>query len=105
QGLGTVGGDRSEAAAIAETLSGVPVSAPKSFFGNLNAAAGAVETVAAVVALEQGAAPVTLNYTHPDPACPIPVVHGEPRVLTQPTAMLLSYTSIGQAATLVVAGP
>ncbi len=103
QGLGTIGGDRMEAAAIAKVLPGVPVTAPKSFFGNLGAAAGAMETVAAVLALERGEAPVTLNYTHPDPACAVPVVHGEPRPLTRPAAMLLSYTPIGQAATLIIA--
>ncbi len=105
QGLGTIGGDRMEAAAIGQVLPGVPVTAPKSFFGNLGGAAGAVEAVAAVLALEQGAVPVTLNYTHPDPACPVPVVHGEPRPLTHSAAMLLSYTAVRQAATLIVAGP
>jgi 3-oxoacyl-[acyl-carrier-protein] synthase II len=105
QGLGTVGGDRMEAAAIAEVLPGVPVTAPKSFFGNLGAAAGAIEAAVAVLALEQGAVPVTLNYSEPDPACPVPVVHESPRPVAHAAAMLLSYTPIGQAATLIVAGP
>jgi 3-oxoacyl-[acyl-carrier-protein] synthase II len=104
QGLGTRCGDAEEAAAIAQAMPDVPVTAPKSFFGNLGAAAGAVEAVAAVLALERRAAPVTLNYTHPDPACPVPVIHGEPRPLANSAAMLLSYTPIGQAATLIVAG-
>ena len=43
-----------EAAAIAQVLPGVPVTALKSFFGNLGGAAGAMEAVAAVLALEQG---------------------------------------------------
>jgi 3-oxoacyl-[acyl-carrier-protein] synthase II len=105
QGLGTLCGDAAEAAAIAQVFDRVPVTAPKSFFGNLSAAAGGVEAVAVVLALQRGEIPVTLNYTQPDPACPVSVVHGEPLPLARSTAMVLSHTAIGQAATLIVTGP
>ncbi len=77
-GLGTVAADRAEAQAIRAELGDVPVTAPKSFFGNLGAAAGAVEAVASVLALTAGQIPPTLNYRQPDPDCPVQVVHGGP---------------------------
>jgi 3-oxoacyl-[acyl-carrier-protein] synthase II len=105
QGLGTIRDDQVEAAAISQVFDNTPVTAPKSFFGSLGAAAGAVEAVAAIQAIVQREVPVTLNYEHPDPACPINVVHGKPLPLDRPVCMLVSYTQIGQAATLIMAGP
>ena len=43
-GLSTIDGDRLEAQAIRDTLGDVPVTAPKSYFGYLGAASGALET-------------------------------------------------------------
>ena len=55
------------------------MTALKSYFGNLGASGGAVEMVASVMAFAHGRIPTTLNYTQPDPACPVNVVAGEPR--------------------------
>ncbi|NQU24654.1 MAG: beta-ketoacyl-[acyl-carrier-protein] synthase family protein [Candidatus Nealsonbacteria bacterium] len=103
-GSGAVADDRIEAAAIRDTLADVPVTAPKSFFGHLGAGTGAVEMVASALSLQKGLIPPTLNYEHPDPECPVNVVHGRPIETDKPIAMMLNHTSFGQAAALVLAG-
>ena len=69
-GLSTVDDDRIEAQAIRDTLGDVPVTAPKSYFGHLGAAAGSLETAVSVLAFQHGLVPPTLNYEQPDPQCP-----------------------------------
>jgi len=102
-GLGTIGDDQAEAQTLASAVPNVPVTALKSYFGNLLAGTGAVEFVGSLVALETGRIPPTLNYEQPDPACPIDVVRGEPRPADHPTALLVNQTSLGQAAAMVIA--
>ena len=82
----------------------MPVTAPKSYFGHLGAAAGALEAVLGVLAFEHGLVPPTLNYEHPDPQCPINVVHGEPLPIARPNALILSHSPNGQAVALVLGG-
>jgi len=104
-GVSTRLDDKIEAAAIHDTLGEVPVTAPKSNFGNLGAAAGAVETAVSVLALEHGLIPPTLNYQQPDPECPVRVVHGEPLNSDRPTALILNHTRFGQAVGVVLGAP
>jgi len=78
------------------------VTAPKSFFGNLSAGAGAVEMAASVLAFDKGLIPPTLNYEHPDPNCPVNVVHGQPLALARPTALLLNHSHDGRAVAMVL---
>ncbi len=101
-GISTIAEDRLEAQAIRDVLGDVPVTAPKSFFGNLGAGSGVVEMVASVLGLAAGEVPVTLNYEHPDPACPVNVVHGEPLRTTSPTALVMNHALMGQAVALVL---
>ena len=69
----TPAGDRSEVAALRAVfgahLDRIPVSATKSATGHLLGAAGAVEAILCVRALESGMLPPTLNLDHPDPDC------------------------------------
>ncbi|MHB1035478.1 MAG: beta-ketoacyl-[acyl-carrier-protein] synthase family protein [Pirellulales bacterium] len=102
-GISTIEEDRLEARAIRETLGDVPVTAPKSFFGNLGAGSGVVEMAASVLGLVAGEIPVTLNYEYPDPTCPVNVVHGEPGRSTSPTALVLNHALMGQAVAVVLA--
>ena len=95
--------DRIEAEAIRHTLGDVPVTAPKSFFGNLSGGTGAVEMAASILGLERGLVPPTLNYEQPDPQCPVNVVHGQPLPDTQPTALILNHCRAGRSVALVVA--
>ncbi len=103
-GLSTVDDDRIEAQAIRDTLGDVPVTAPKSYFGHLGAAAGSLEAALSVLALQHGQVPPTLNYERPDPQCPINVIHGRPMPLERHTALILSHTRHGQAVAVVLGG-
>ena len=101
-GLSDTDHDIVEARAIRESLGDVPVTAPKSFFGNLGAAGGATEMAASILALSEGEIPQTLNYERPDPNCPVNIVHGQPAPVDQPTAMVLSQSSYGQSVAVLL---
>jgi len=102
-GLATRCDDRREAEAIAELVGDAPVTAPKSYFGNLCAAGGAVEMAVSVLALQEGIVPPVLNCQRPADDCPINVVHGQAAKAAHPTALLLNHTRFGQAAAMVLA--
>ncbi len=101
-GLGTVEDDPVEAAAIREVLGDTPVTALKSFFGNLCAAGGAMEMAASVLALKHGQVPVTLNFEQAAPDCPVNVIAGKPLSGAAPVAMIISQNRTGQAAAIVL---
>ena len=69
----TRGGDGEEAAAVAAVFAGsrdrLHVSAVKSMTGHLLGAAGALGAFAAVLAIDRGVIPPTINLDHLDPAC------------------------------------
>jgi len=101
-GNSTMLGDRIEAAAIAELLGDVPVTAPKSYFGNHGAGTGAGEVAASLLALQHGIVPPTLNYEYPDPQCPVNVVRDQPMENSKRTALVLSHSRFGQAMAVVL---
>ena len=103
-GLSTREDDPVEARAIREALGDVPVTAPKSFFGNLGAGGGAVEMAASVLSLADGRVPVTLNYQEPDSNCPINVIRDRPHQTDKHIAVVLNQTRTGQAVAVVIAG-
>ena len=78
----------------------VPVTAPKSYFGNLGCAGGMVECIASALALNQGRLFRTLNYETPDPECPVHVVTSE--IPAGDTFINLNVTPQGQASAAVV---
>jgi 3-oxoacyl-[acyl-carrier-protein] synthase II len=84
-GTSTPLNDRSETAAIKLALGeyayGVPVSSTKSAIGHLLGAAGAVEAIATVLALNDRVAPPTLGYEQPDPELDLDYVPDGPRAL------------------------
>lgn len=106
-GVSTLMDDRSEAAAIRRVLGDTPVTALKSYFGNLGAGGGAVELAASVLAIEHGVVPKTLNYQRPDPACPVCVVRDEPLACPRATqsALAISFSSTGAVAALLIERP
>jgi 3-oxoacyl-[acyl-carrier-protein] synthase II len=101
-GLSTVASDRLEAQAIHKWLPTVPVTALKSYFGNLGAASSAVEVAASMLLLQAGLVVPTLNYQQPAADCPVQVVRGTPLSSSRKTALVLSSTMIGQAVGMVV---
>ncbi|VAX34947.1 3-oxoacyl-[acyl-carrier-protein] synthase, KASII [hydrothermal vent metagenome] len=72
-GVGTQIGDLSETRAIKQVFNShapkIPVSAPKSIFGNMLGACGSVDVAITVLAMENNIVPPTINYTTPDPEC------------------------------------
>jgi 3-oxoacyl-[acyl-carrier-protein] synthase II len=102
-GMSTIDDDRAEAQAIRAELGDAPVTAPKSFFGNLGAGGGAVEMAVSLLALEHRTTPVTLNYERPDPECPVNVVHSQPLAAGASTALLLNQSPMGQSVALLIA--
>ncbi|MFA5060598.1 MAG: beta-ketoacyl-[acyl-carrier-protein] synthase family protein [Candidatus Omnitrophota bacterium] len=72
-GSATQIGDISETRAIKKVFNGyakkIPVSAPKSMFGNLLGASGAADVIATILAMRYGTVPPTINYETPDPEC------------------------------------
>ncbi len=77
-GLSTRSCDAAEAQAIAQVFAHrkkpVPVTAAKSYFGNLGAGSGMVELIASLLALEEGRLFPILNYATADPECPVAAV-------------------------------
>jgi 3-oxoacyl-[acyl-carrier-protein] synthase II len=78
-------GDVAEAhaihAALGDDLDGIAVSATKSMTGHLLGAAGAVETIAAVLALRDRQAPPSINIDDPDDEISLDIVRNTPRQL------------------------
>ena len=102
-GLSTIEHDRAEAHAIRKSLHDIPVTALKSYFGNLCAGGGAVELAVNILAARKGVIPPSLNYLRPDPECPVNVVSGGLQASDEPTFLLLSQTVTGQAAAILLA--
>jgi 3-oxoacyl-[acyl-carrier-protein] synthase II len=100
-GVSTVEDDRVEAEAIRNVLGDVPVTAPKSYFGNLGHGSGAVELAISLLAMPQGVVPPTLNYESPDPACPVNVVT-DMQPTDRPAFVALNHNTTGQAAAVVI---
>jgi len=99
-GTSTGQNDAMETAAIKRIFGGrgeaPPVSSTKSMVGHLIAAAGAVEAIACVRALETGVLPPTINYENPDPACDLDYVPNTCREVSISHAMNNSFGSGGQ---------
>jgi 3-oxoacyl-[acyl-carrier-protein] synthase II len=85
-GTSTPLNDRAETEAIklalGERAYDIPVSSTKSAIGHLLGAAGAVEAVATLLALNDRVAPPTLNYEQPDPDLDLDYVADGPRALS-----------------------
>ncbi len=102
-GLSTRSSDVEEASAIREIFGDVqvPITAAKSYFGNLGAGSGLVELIASLLAMEHGELFPVQNYETPDPECPLKIVTTKG---TSPGASFLNInvTPQGQAAAVVV---
>ena len=106
-GLSTRSCDIDEAKAIREVFGPasdrVPVTAAKSYFGNLGAGSGMIELIASVLALGKGQLFPILNYETPDPECPIKVAAPDNGAGSPGASFLnLSVTPQGQASGVLV---
>jgi 3-oxoacyl-[acyl-carrier-protein] synthase II len=80
----------------------IPVTANKSMFGHLIAAAGAPEFIATTLTVKFGVIPPTLNLDNPDPACDLDYVPHIARIRTVEYALSNSFGFGGLNAALVV---
>ena len=105
-GTGTLLNDRSESEALRRVfggyLGGLAVSSTKPVHGHTLGAAGALELVITVRALEEGVAPPTLNWLGADRDCIPDPVPNAARAVTMSAAMSNSFAFGGINASLVV---
>ncbi len=106
-GLSTRSCDIDEAKAIRQIFGAaadkVPVTAAKSYFGNLGAGSGMIELIASVLALSNNKLFPILNYETPDPECPITIAVPNNGAAKPGNSFLnLSVTPQGQASAVLV---
>ncbi len=105
----TPAGDPTEVVAIRRTfgrhMDDLPVSATKSMTGHLLGAAGALEAILTVGALQEGLLPPTINLDDPDPECELDHVANVARKHRTLVAISNSFGFGGTNATLVLGAP
>ncbi|BCJ50035.1 3-oxoacyl-[acyl-carrier-protein] synthase 2 [Actinoplanes sp. NBRC 14428] len=99
-GTGTVLNDRAEVTALrrvlGEHLAGTPMSSSKSYLGHLLGAAGAVEAVATVRALQSATAPPTAGLDDPDEDLgPLDLIRAGRTLKAGPAGLVALSTSFG----------
>jgi 3-oxoacyl-[acyl-carrier-protein] synthase II len=99
-------GDVAEAAAIRAAIGDHPVlTAPKSAMGHLLGAAGAVESIAAVLSVRDGIVPPSLNLERVDDRVGLDVVSGEARKVDLTVAVNDAFGFGGHNVALVFVAP
>jgi 3-oxoacyl-[acyl-carrier-protein] synthase II len=79
----------------------VPISSTKSMTGHLLGGAGAIESLACILAIRDGVVPPTINYTTPDPECDLDYVPNEAREVPVNLAMTNSFGFGGHNVALI----
>jgi len=105
-GTSTLMNDEYETEAIKSVLGehsrSVPISSTKSMTGHLFGAAGAVEAILCLKAIEEGLLPPTINLDHPDEGCDLDYVPHRARPAAIRTAMSNAFGFGGVNATLIL---
>lgn len=108
-GTSTILNDRCETEAIKKVFgpytSRLPVSSTKSVTGHMLGAAGAVELIACLLAMDSHLIPPTINYQNADPFCDLDYVPNQARKKELNITMSNSSGFGGHNASLVVRGP
>ncbi len=77
--------------ALGRQAYGTPISSTKSYTGHLIGAAGAIESIFCLKAMEHGIVPATNHLDEPDPACDLDYVPNQHRRTPVPSALNLSF--------------
>lgn len=105
-GTGTKENDSIETLAVkrvfGDLASSIPMSSIKSMMGHLIAAAGSVELITCVLAIENGMIPPTRNLHHPDPDLDLDYVPNEARKTSVDVALSNNFGFGGQNDTLII---
>jgi 3-oxoacyl-[acyl-carrier-protein] synthase II len=88
--------------AFGEYARKVPISSIKSMIGHLIGAAGSVELIGAIMAIEEGVIPPTINYKIPDPDCDLDYVPNEARHHRVDTILKNSFGFGGKNSALII---
>jgi 3-oxoacyl-[acyl-carrier-protein] synthase II len=95
-------GDMIEVAGLRQALGDHPVlTATKSLIGHLLGAAGAVESIATILAIRDGVVPPTINLDEPDDGLSLDVAAHKPRQLDIPAALNNSFGFGGHNVALI----
>lgn len=104
-GTSTQINDKGETAAIksvfGEAAYKIPISSTKSMTGHLLGAAGAVEAAVAVLTIQRGQLPPTINLQNPDPDCDLDYIPGTSRAKTVHAALSNSFGFGGHNSCLI----
>jgi 3-oxoacyl-[acyl-carrier-protein] synthase II len=106
-GTSTPLGDASETRVLKlalgeENARKTPVSSTKGATGHCLGAAGGVEAIFSILAVNRGVLPPTINYEEPDPECDLDYIPNEAREADVRTAVSNSFGFGGHNATIVV---
>ena len=102
-GTGTLLNDSAETKAIVSALgTDVPVSSTKSYFGHTLGAAGGVESVISVLALQHQLAPPTLRLQQAAPDCVLDYIPHTPRPMAMSSALSNTFGFGGSNVSLLV---
>ena len=102
-GTATPFNDAAEGKAIAELFgTGAAVSSTKAMMGHSLGAAGAIEAVICILALQRGFMPANLNFRSPDEGMELDIVENEPRMKPFRRALSNSFGFGGTNASIVL---
>lgn len=104
-GTSTQANDSTETAAIkyvlGEAATKIPISSTKSMTGHTLGAAGAIEAIMSIMAIQTNTLPPTINYETPDPECDLDYVPNSARQATVNSVMSNSFGFGGHNVSLV----
>jgi 3-oxoacyl-[acyl-carrier-protein] synthase II len=101
-GTATMFNDAAEGKAIGALFDGVPVSSTKSMMGHSLGAAGAIEAVVCLLALQHQFLPPNINFTTPDDELDVNIVANEARLAPVNTVLSNSFGFGGTNASILM---